>query len=268
MRLAWSTYRRIRIGIWRAVPWSFMISRITTGIIQIVIPYFIYAFFMEGNVTDTFYRYAGGADYMTYVVLGSALNVLAVSTLMNIGRALITELREGTLEMILLSPSSRGPYFAGCLMEQTTRALLEFGTVLLVGACCGARLGRIFTVSSLAAVALAVLSFFCMGLLLSGVMLYTRDTYITQNTLFVSMSLVCGIAFPIQYLPRWVQCLAQIFPLTPAVTLFRNVVTAGQSILENQQLIWQVLLFSAGYLAAGYIWNRKLERSLLESIFG
>ncbi|MCI6093175.1 hypothetical protein MR781_11750 [bacterium] len=29
---------------------------------------------------------------MTYVVLGSAINVLAVSTLRNVGRALITEL--------------------------------------------------------------------------------------------------------------------------------------------------------------------------------
>ena len=113
MNLIWSTYRRIRTGILRAVPWSFMVSRITTGVIQIIIPYFIYVFFMERNVTDTFYAYAGGADYMTYVVLGSALNVLAVSTLMNIGRALITELREGTLEMLLLSPSPRGPYFAG-----------------------------------------------------------------------------------------------------------------------------------------------------------
>lgn len=268
MSLVWSTYRRIRTGILRAVPWSFMISRITTGVIQIIIPYFIYVFFMEENVTDTFYDYAGGADYMTYVVLGSALNVLAVSTLMNIGRALITEMREGTLEMLLLSPAPRGPYFAGCLMEQTTRALLEFGTVLVVGACCGAKLGRIFSVSALIVIALAIFSFFCMGLLLSGVMLYTRDTYITQNTLFVSMSLVCGIAFPIQYLPQWVQYFARIFPLTPAVTLFRNVVIGGQGIVDNWQFILQVLLLSAGYLTVGLLWNRKLERALLESVFG
>lgn len=268
MSLMWSTYRRIRIGILRAVPWSFMVSRITTGVIQIIIPYFIYVFMMKGNVTNTFYKYAGGADYMTYVVLGSALNVLAVSTLMNIGRAMITELREGTLEMLLLSPSSRGSYFAGCLMEQTTRALLEFGTVLAVGACCGANLGKIFSMSSLIVVAMAIFSFFCMGLLLSGVMLYTRDTYITQNTLFVSMSLVCGIAFPIQYLPQWVQHVAQIFPLTPAVTLFRNVMIGGQRLMDNRQLIMQVFLLSAGYMVLGLIWNRKLERLLLENIFG
>jgi len=60
-----------------------------------------------GNLDGEFGKYTGGADYMTYIVLGSALNVLAVSTLMNIGRALISELREGTLETLLLSPAPR-----------------------------------------------------------------------------------------------------------------------------------------------------------------
>ena len=95
MRVIWSTYKKIRIGILRAVPWSFMVSRVTTGVTQIVFPYFIYVYFMKGNLNSEFSQYADGADYMTYIVLGSALNVLAVSTLMNIGRALITELREG-----------------------------------------------------------------------------------------------------------------------------------------------------------------------------
>ena len=186
MSLMWSTYRRIRIGILRAVPWSFMVSRITTGVIQIIIPYFIYVFMMKGNVTNTFYKYAGGADYMTYVVLGSALNVLAVSTLMNIGRAMITELREGTLEMLLLSPSSRGSYFAGCLMEQTTRALLEFGTVLAVGACCGANLGKIFSLSSLIVGCYGDFSAFCcMGTFI------VRCDVIYQGYLYYAEYLVC-----------------------------------------------------------------------------
>ena len=92
MRVVWSTYKKIRIGILRAVPWSFMVSRVTTGVVQIVFSYFIYIYFMKGNLNSQFSQYTDGADYMTYIVLGAALNVLAVSTLMNIGRALITEL--------------------------------------------------------------------------------------------------------------------------------------------------------------------------------
>ena len=40
-RVIFSTYKKNRIGIIRAVPWSFMVSRIVTGITQIVFPYFI-----------------------------------------------------------------------------------------------------------------------------------------------------------------------------------------------------------------------------------
>lgn len=181
-RVIFSTYKKNRIGIIRAVPWSFMVSRIVTGITQIVFPYFIYYYFMNGNMNKEFGAYAEGADYMTYVVLGSALNVLAVSVLMNIGRALITELREGTLEVLLLSPAPRKNYFVGCLLEQTTRALIEFGTVLVIGALLGANLRYFFSFQTIIVVLLAVLSFFCMGITLSSVMLYTRDTYLTQNT--------------------------------------------------------------------------------------
>lgn len=268
MRVIWSTYKKIRIGILRAVPWSFMVSRVTTGVTQIVFPYFIYSFFMKGSLNSEFSQYTDGADYMTYIVLGSALNVLAVSTLMNIGRALITELREGTLEMLLLAPASCNLYFLGCLLEQTTRAFIEFGTVLFVGGLLGADLRYLLSPGALAAILLAVFGFFCMGIFLSGIMLYTRDTYITQNTLFVTMSLICGIVYPNQYLPEWVQNFAQIFPLTPAVSLFRNIVIGRQYMTDNYQLMIQLLLLSGMYLSAGLWWNKRLEQRLIESIFG
>ena len=263
-----STYQKNRIGIIRAVPWSFMASRIITGMTQIVFPYFIYHYFMHGNLNGEFNEYANGADYMTYVVLGSALNVLAVATLMNIGRALITELREGTLETLLLSPAPRSKYFIGCLLEQTTRALLEFGTVLVVGALLGADLKYFLSVQTLAAILLAILSFFCLGITLSSVMLYTRDTYLTQNTLFVMMSLVCGITYPIQYLPGWVRNLAQVFPLTPAVTLFRNVVIGHEDLANDYLLVVQIVLLSITYLLIGAVWYKFMERKLIESVFG
>lgn len=264
----YTTYKKNRIGILRAVPWSFMISRILNGIYQIIFPYFIYHYFMHGNLNKQFTQYTNGADYMTYIVLGSALNVLAVSTLMNIGRAFITELREGTLEMLLFSPAPRSQYFLGCLMEQTLRALLEFGTVLITGALLGANLRYILSFQALLVILLAIFSFFCMSITLSSVMLYTRSTYLTQNTLFAAMSLVCGITFPIEYLPQWVQNFSQIFPLTPAVSLFRNIVIARQSLFENRAMILQVFLLSIIYLIIGIIWHMRLERNLVEKIFG
>lgn len=263
-----STYQKNRTGILRAVPWSFMVSRVVTGITQIIFPYFIYHYFLQGNLNSEFQEYTGSADYMTYIVLGSALNVLAVSTLMNIGRALITELREGTLEPLILSPVFKGFYFIGCLLEQTMRALLEFGAVLLVGGLLGVDLRYFLSFQVAVVILLAVFCFFCMGIALSSVMLYTRDTYLTQNTLFVTMSMVCGITYPIQYLPGWVQKLSQVFPLTPAVTLFRNVVIGHGSLMENASLVCQAVALSAVYLVIGAVWYGKMERKLIESVFG
>lgn len=40
-KIIFSTYKKTRIGIIRAVPWSFMVFRIVTGITQIIFPYFI-----------------------------------------------------------------------------------------------------------------------------------------------------------------------------------------------------------------------------------
>lgn len=268
VRVIGATYKKNRIGIVRAMPWSLIVSRVVTGATQIVFPFFIYRYFLAGNLNAEFRVYTGGADYMTYIVLGAALNVLAVSTLMNVGRALITELREGTLEVLLLSPASRTGYFLGCLAEQTVRSLLEFVTVLFVGRLFGADLKAVFTVQTVLVILLAVLGFFCMGLSLSAVMLETRDTYITQNTLFFLMSLTCGIAFPIQYLPGWVQSFAQIMPLTPAVELFRRVMIHRQGIGENRALLLQLLILSAVYAAAGIIWFRRKERVLIERVFG
>lgn len=268
IRVIGATYKKNRIGIVRAVPWSFIVSRVITGVTQIVFPFFIYHYFLAGNLNADFGAYTGGVDYITYIVLGAALNVLAVSTLMNVGRALITELREGTLEVLLLSPASRTGYFLGCLGEQTARALLEFGTVLLVGGLFGADLRRVFTLQTCLVILLAVLGFFCMGLSLSAVMLETRNTYITQNTLFFLMSLTCGIAFPIQYLPGWVQAFAQIFPLTPAVELFRRVMIHRQGIGESKGLLVQLLILCMVYAGIGIVWFRRKERVLIERIFG
>lgn len=267
-RIIFSTYRKNRTGIMRAVPWSFMVSRIVTGVTQIIFPYFLYHYLSRESLGSEFAGYTDGADYMTYIVLGSALNVLAVATLMNIGRALISELREGTLEPLLLSPAPRSHYFVGCLLEQTTRALLEFGAVLAVGAVLGANVKSMLSFRAISVILLAVFGFFCMGILLSSVMLYTRDTYLTQNTLFVTMSLTCGITYPIQYLPGWVRKFAQIFPLTPAVTLFRNVVIGRQNLSANGSLILQVLVLFGVYLVVGAVWYMHMERKLVESVFG
>ena len=102
-QVIFSTYHKNRIGILRAVPWSFMVSRVITGVTQIIFPYFVYRYFMHGNLNNEFSKYVNGADYITYIVLGSALNVLAVATLMNIGKYIWIDRRKDMDEQKIIA---------------------------------------------------------------------------------------------------------------------------------------------------------------------
>ncbi|SHJ54043.1 ABC-2 type transport system permease protein [Hathewaya proteolytica DSM 3090] len=267
MNVTIATFKKNRREILRATPISFIFSRIVTGFFAIVLPYCIYNFFMKGSLTSEFQEYTNNADYMTYIVLGSALNVLAVATLMNIGRALITEQRQGTLEPFIITSASRIQYFLGCFLEQFSRAIMEFGVILIVGYIFGAHLGRLFCLDSVITILLAVFAFFCLGLTLSSIMLHTRDTFITQNTLFNLMTLCCAVFYPVEYLPKIIQYISQLFPLRHAVELFRRVVIGGETVLNNSELAIRIIILSIIYFTVGYFWYRHIEKTLVEQIF-
>lgn len=263
-----STYKKNRITILRAYPWSFVIGRLTGGISAVVFPFLVYTYFFNGVVSDTFQTFANSSDYITYVVIGAAVHTLGVATLMNVGRALITEFREGTIEPILISPASRLGYFVGCLSEQLGRSFLEFGVVLILGAILGANLLEIISISSLIVITLTLFSFFSMAILLSSVMLYTRDTYLTQNTLFNLMILLTGVSFPIEYLPNSLQMISKIIPMTYAIKLFRGIVLNGEDIVNHSNLVFALLGLSFIYFVVGFIWHRFIEKKMIEEIFG
>ncbi len=114
MNIIKATYTKNRITTLRAYPYTFMIGRITVGLSYIIFPYFIYKYLYQNTLSSDFIGYANTDDYITYVTLGTGLHILGMSTLMNLGRAFITELREGTVEPMLISPAKKIYYFIGC----------------------------------------------------------------------------------------------------------------------------------------------------------
>lgn len=209
-----AVYRKNRAIVKRAYPWSFIISRISGGVFGCLFPILLYYLVFNKQVSEGFYSSSNQIDYITYIVFGEILAILSFSTLMNVGRCLIGEIREGTLDTFLLSPASRIGYYIGAYIEQLGRSTIEALSVLFIGLILGARfpiqslpfMVIIFFVSSLA--------FFSVSILVSTIMVYTRDTYLVQNTFNFIMYCICGVVFPITYLPKFVQYISNLFPLT------------------------------------------------------
>jgi ABC-2 type transport system permease protein len=268
LHVAKATLIRNTIVMFRAYPWSFAIGHILAGTYTVMFAYFAYTYVFAGSLDERFIHFAHSEDYLTYAILGGAIYSLAVSTLMNVSRSLITELREGTLEALLLTPSSRKGYFLGNVTQQVMRTVFEFSVIIGFGLFFGLSLEKTDVLAAVIIWFLATGAFFCQALLLGTLMLYFRDTYITQNTLFVVMAFVSGVTFPVPYLPEWLQPLSLLMPLTPMLEAFRGSVIHGHGLMENMPQFIHAGVLSVIYLVVGTFGIRRMEKRIVESIFG
>jgi ABC-2 type transport system permease protein len=246
----------------RAFPWNFTLGHIIEGAYLVLVAYFSYVYLIQGDLDDKFALYTGTNNYLAFAIIGGTLNIFCVSMMMNVSRSLITEWREGTLEALLLSPSSRNGYFLGTAVQQFYRSGLILAAVLAFGILAGLRLPAPHLLSVLAGAFLFILSTYAMALVMGSVMLLTRDTYIVQNTLFTVMTLLCGFQFPRQYLPRFLQMAAEVFPLTTSLQLLRGALLTGETVSLTDLL--PALLLSLVYITVGLWCISRVERRLFE----
>src|SRR6266852_527840 len=112
--------------------------------------------------------------------------------MLGISRSMITERREGTLESLLLAPAKRGEYFAGVTVQWALNSLAETAVMLVVTWPLGLNLAHVNLATFALALPVALIGLFGLSTVLGAIMLATGDTYLSQNTLFATMTLVCG----------------------------------------------------------------------------
>lgn len=263
-----ATFKRNFIIQLRAYPKDFFIGNLLTGLYTATSAFFMYYLFFKGNMKDSFAEYAGTGDYMSYVIVGSAVYLYVVRTCLNVSRSLITELRTGTLESIMIAPFNRVQYFTGNMLQQIITSSGEILVTIVISIPFGLRFSNFNLGSFVISFILALFSFFSLSMILACIMLYSRDTYISQNTLFTLMLLLCGITFPYQYLPRAVQVISKLIPVTDAVTLIRNSTLLGLGVREQMGSILYLLGLSLVYCFIGFKLMKRIEVIALEKIHG
>ncbi|MFT8317403.1 MAG: ABC transporter permease [Sporolactobacillus sp.] len=263
-----ATFDRQLKTMHRAYPWSFFIGHILDGIYMIIFAYLSYHFIFRGQLNQQFSSYSGTTNYLAYAIIGGMLNSFSVSLLMIVSRMLITEMREGTLEALLLTPSSRLGYFLGAAVQGLMRSSIELAAICCVGLFFGL---QIFTAHAWLLFPILVafcFAIFAQALVLGSFMLIFRDTYITQNTLFILMMLVSGVSFPPQFLPVWVHSIGAIMPLSYGLNLFRGVVLQQQWSGQMTENLLALLTIGSVYFIIGLAFIRRSEKTVVEKYFG
>ncbi|MGT2765051.1 ABC transporter permease [Streptococcus intermedius] len=206
------------------------------------------------------------SDYFSYAAVGLVYYNASVAIMMNVGRALITEVREGTLESTLVSPFNIIYYYLGTFFEQFGRTFLEFLSSYLIAVLLGANLQKISLWDLLICFFYISICSFSMGVFLSNIMLWFRDTFISQNTIFLVIFLVSGITFPTEVLPEFLKLISNFIPLTYSIRAIRTLYLHDiQTSIINFSFI-EGLLISILYFMIGIFVYKKVEKKIVSDV--
>lgn len=199
------------------------------------------------------------APDLVYTVIGGGIMGMWSSLVFTSTYDIRSDRREGTLELIVGSPTSM----------RTVEGIRTFtnvaaGTVSLIAAFIVALLIYNFPleqVNLLAAfVSLLVILFglWCMGVFLANLMVWSRLSTSIVEFIEMPVALLAGFMYPISILPLWMQDLSAIFPIRWGLGTLRD---AMQGTMPNQQMLIQWAI-SLGISLVIYALARLLDQKV------
>lgn len=183
--------------------------------------------------------------------------ILTMTLVMFTAVAVVRERERGNMELLIATPVSRSELMVGKVLPYAAIGLLQTTLVLLLGTWLfevPVR-GRLLDVY-LAAV-LLVLANLALGLLIST---RARSQFqAMQMTLFLFLPsiLLSGFMFPFAGMPRPVQWLAEVLPLTHFLRLVRGIMLRGASLWELWPDALALLVFIVAMMALAILRFRK-----------
>lgn len=237
---------------------KFSLIPVWLWLLQIVISSFFTMFF-----------FAVMADYVNnpdltvrYVVIGNMVQSIAATTLYSVADIPGTEKHTGMLSALVQTPASLFSLFLGMSLLNILSGLIS-ATLSL----CYAQF--IFGIDLAAANFLSIAVIFILtsmslaglGMAVGSVGLRLRTSNIIANIVSYIGLLICGVNFPISYLPEWVQFFSNINPLTYAVNATRGAAD-GMGIVELSGDLITMVVLGAIYLLISFVLFTIFERKM------
>jgi ABC-2 type transport system permease protein len=208
-------------------------------------------------------------DYFAFVLIGIAFGSYFGTGLTGFANALRQAQTTGTLEAMLMTPTSVSLIIVGSAVwsyAYTTFRVLVYlliGTLLL-----GLNLGNANYLAALFSLILSIIAFASIGIITASViMVIKRGDPITA--LFGNLAnIIGGVFYPIEILPHWLQIIANLLPITYALRAMRLSLLTGATWRELAPdllalLIFCLILFPISLLLFRYAVNRaRLDGSL------
>lgn len=215
----------------------------------------------EGTFSIQLERY--GNDYFAFAMLGMALSTFVSTGLYSFSGQIRNAQVQGTLEALLMTPSSVYTILIGNSLWSFIQSFMEsifyiVLSIIILGL--SVSLQQIFFTFTI--LVLTFGAFLSIGLVsASFTMVFKQGNPI--NALFGASSyFLGGILFPVEVLPKWLGWISRILPMTHSSKLIREVLLVSSG--ERQitfSLIYLILFIAIVGPSSLFIFNLALKRA-------
>lgn len=168
-----------------------------------------------------------GVDFVQFMYPGIiAMNVMGVAFFSTISTVWDREF--GFLKEILVAPVSRVAVALGKSLGATTIASLQALILLILAPFIDVKIELNMIPQLIVFMALVALAVSGLGLLISSLMKTTESFGLLMQILIFPMFFLSGAFFPLTDVPKWMEILSKINPLTYGVDALRQVLLSGQ----------------------------------------
>ncbi|HEY0503502.1 MAG TPA: ABC transporter permease [Lysobacter sp.] len=183
--------------------------------------------------------------------------ILTMTMVLFTGVAIVRERERGNMELLIATPLSRSELMIGKVLPYAAIGLIQTTVILVLGVWLFDVPIRGSLLDVYLAAVLLIFANLTLGLLIST---KARSQFqAMQMTFFVFLPsiLLSGFMFPFAGMPRVVQWLAEVLPLTHFLRLIRGIVLRGAGLLELWHDVLALVAFTAVMMTAAILRFRK-----------
>lgn len=236
------------------------LSNIFQPLIWLTPVYFMGLAFSVNGQARGFAVYSGTADYMSFILLGAALNNFINAVFWGMGYSLKNDMDIGVLESNWMAPVPRPLLLIG---RTLTNLLINTILSILMLAMAAALFGFRPTGNALAALGTALpmlVGLYGFGFAFAALVLVMRDANMLVDVSSFLVQLLSGANFPVNVLPRWLLPVSLALPLTYGLDAVRGWLLHTPTLLPLSGEIALLLVFMFVMIAFGLWVFRRLER--------
>ncbi len=205
-----------------------------------------------------------GGNYFRYVFLGIAFSAYMTAALGSVSDAIGFERGYGTLEAILVTPTSFPTIAVAKALWEMALVTVKVGFYLLLGVFVfKTDLSHARWIPTVLTLGLTIGTFLGIGLFSAGLQLLTREGNPLDSFLGWTSRFLGGAYFPTSVLPLWLTKVSAWLPLTYTLAAVRKSLIAGEGVNAIRPELAVLAAFAIVFLPLGALffgWSFKQAR--------